>query len=168
MAEPSSGSGDGAGAGEAPAVKKPSAAPARCAEWQKTSLMVAARHGQLEVIVRALETSCTQPQLDLVDEKGNTALMVAAKEGHDKVVDALIGAGADLAVVNLEGKTALDLAATEPIKVAIRAAEQRVEQLMKAIVSGAAPSSSSSSAGALGGIDRLAGLNSLGSRECPL
>ena len=102
------------------------------ASWQRTALMIAARHGvslrvtslrapalsmrgQHDVVVRALETSCSQPQLDaaaleckrvctkgvqcavlqfltaprsqVVDEHGNTAVMIAAREGHQKAAD---------------------------------------------------------------------------------
>mmetsp|Transcript_117958 Transcript_117958/g.333633 ORF Transcript_117958/g.333633 Transcript_117958/m.333633 type:complete len:203 (+) Transcript_117958:3-611(+) len=117
-----------------------------CATWQRTSLMIAARHGQLDVIDRALETSCSQPQLDLVDEHGNTALMIAAREGHLGVVKSLIGAGADLAMRNAEGQTAVDLAKTEDIREAIRAGEARMEMLLKAILAGASPGTSSAAA----------------------
>merc|ERR1719486_1021732 len=74
-----------------------------CGAWQKTPLLIAARHGQWDAVERVLETSIKQPQLDVVDEKGNTALIVAAIEGHEKVVSMLIDAGADLAIENLEG-----------------------------------------------------------------
>uniref|UniRef100_A0A7S1QRC9 Uncharacterized protein n=1 Tax=Alexandrium catenella TaxID=2925 RepID=A0A7S1QRC9_ALECA len=126
---------EAAGGAASGAKKEP--LPPGCATWQRTSLMIAARHGQLEVIVRALETSCSQPQLDVVDEQGNTALMIAAREGHKRVVDALIGAGADLFVCNLEGSSAADVAKTEEIRKAIKDGEARFEALSKAILAGA-------------------------------
>mmetsp|Transcript_66150 Transcript_66150/g.196882 ORF Transcript_66150/g.196882 Transcript_66150/m.196882 type:complete len:168 (+) Transcript_66150:101-604(+) len=134
--------------GSADASKDP--LPAGCATWQRTSLMIAARHGQLDVIVRALETSCSQPQLDVVDEHGNTALMIAAREGHAKVVDALIGAGADLDVRNSEGKSAADLAKGEEIRKAIWEAEARFDALAKAILSGAGGAIPTQSGGSSG------------------
>eukprot|EP00418_Pyrodinium_bahamense_P016297 CAMPEP_0179116946 /NCGR_PEP_ID=MMETSP0796-20121207/54893_1 /TAXON_ID=73915 /ORGANISM="Pyrodinium bahamense, Strain pbaha01" /LENGTH=185 /DNA_ID=CAMNT_0020815275 /DNA_START=50 /DNA_END=604 /DNA_ORIENTATION=+ len=117
-----------------------------CAAWQRTSLMIAARHGQLEVVNRFLDTSCSQPQLDVVDEQGNTALMVAAREGHGKVVDALIHAGADVDVRNLEGLSAADLARTDQIREAVKRAEAQVEALKRAIFAGAAAGGSATSA----------------------
>merc|ERR1712091_341180 len=109
-------------------------------------MMIAARHGQHEVISRALETSCTQPQLDVVDEHGNTALMIAAREGHEKAVNVLIAAGADLEVRNFDGKSAAELASTDAIRQAVQEGEARVEMLLKAIMSGAGASSSSAGA----------------------
>eukprot|EP00419_Tripos_fusus_P076680 CAMPEP_0172886444 /NCGR_PEP_ID=MMETSP1075-20121228/131012_1 /TAXON_ID=2916 /ORGANISM="Ceratium fusus, Strain PA161109" /LENGTH=142 /DNA_ID=CAMNT_0013739937 /DNA_START=46 /DNA_END=470 /DNA_ORIENTATION=- len=117
-------------------------AQAACATWQRTSLMIAARHGQDDVVARFLETSCTQPQLDVVDEQGNTALMVAAREGHARVVDLLIGAGADVGIRNAEEKSAADLAKTETIRRKIVEAEQQFEALREAILSGAGAAAS--------------------------
>mmetsp|Transcript_34207 Transcript_34207/g.55029 ORF Transcript_34207/g.55029 Transcript_34207/m.55029 type:complete len:184 (+) Transcript_34207:56-607(+) len=133
-----------------------SSAPVRqqfvsCASWQRTSLMIAARHGQLEVIALALETSCSQPQLDMVDEHGNTALMIAVREGHLKVVEALIGVGADLSMKNLEEKTAMDLAQTDEIRAAIAKGQAQVEALERAILGMARLSSSASASGSGGG-----------------
>lgn len=105
--------------------------------------MKAARHGQHEVVSRALETSCSQPQLDVIDEKGRTALMIAALNGHAKVVDVLIGAGADLAVRDVEGKTAADLACVDDIRKAIWDGESRYNQLLQSIMAGSTIPSSS-------------------------
>eukprot|EP00434_Breviolum_minutum_P023291 symbB.v1.2.020545.t1/scaffold1731.1/size134469/2 len=105
-----------------------------CATWQRTALMIAARHGQDDVVIRALETSCTQPQLDVVDEHGNTAVMIAAREGHKKVVEALIAAGADLSLQNVDGQTAADLAPTEEIRMAIKKGEAQAESLLRTIM----------------------------------
>eukprot|EP00930_Biecheleria_cincta_P101531 TRINITY_DN93178_c0_g1_i1.p1 TRINITY_DN93178_c0_g1~~TRINITY_DN93178_c0_g1_i1.p1 ORF type:complete len:196 (-),score=46.91 TRINITY_DN93178_c0_g1_i1:30-590(-) len=105
-----------------------------CATWQRTSLMIAARHGQADVIARAMETSCSQPQLDVVDEHGNSALMIAAREGHDKVVDILVGCGADLFITNSDGKTAADLAKTEQLRKRIQKGVFDYESLMSAIM----------------------------------
>eukprot|EP00927_Polykrikos_kofoidii_P037016 TRINITY_DN31186_c0_g2_i1.p1 TRINITY_DN31186_c0_g2~~TRINITY_DN31186_c0_g2_i1.p1 ORF type:complete len:276 (-),score=60.85 TRINITY_DN31186_c0_g2_i1:65-769(-) len=118
---------------------------AGCGTWQRTSLMIAARHGQLDVVQRALETSCSQPQLDSVDERGDTAVIIAARHGHVKVVEAFIKAGADLSIKNMEGKTASDVAATEEIRRSIAAGEAQVESIMRAIYSMANKKSDGSS-----------------------
>jgi len=118
-----------------------------CGAWQKTPLLIAARHGQVDVIDRALETSCTQPQLDVVDEKGNTALMVAAMEGHGKVVLKLLEAGCDLDVENLEGKKAVDLATTDEIRKSIEVADARVQLILAAVLQGKPPPGGSASFG---------------------
>jgi ankyrin repeat protein len=53
------------------------------------------------------------PNVDVnaVDDQGNTALIQAARFGHDEVVTALLVAKADVSIKNNEGKTALMLAA---------------------------------------------------------
>merc|ERR1719221_418381 len=106
--------------------------------------MIAARHGQVEVVNHALGTSITQPNLDAVDEKGLTALMIAAQEGHANVVDALIFAGADLSLQDHSGRTAADLAKTPAIRNAIKAGEAKVESLAKIIYAQAGASGSAS------------------------
>ncbi|CAE7840290.1 unnamed protein product [Symbiodinium sp. CCMP2592] len=108
--------------------------PQGCASWQRTALMIAARHGQHDVVVRALETSCSQPQLDVVDEHGNTAVMIAAREGHQKVVEAIVAAGADLSIKNLAGQTAAELAKTEEIRAVIAKGEAQAEAILRSIL----------------------------------
>lgn len=49
-------------------------------------------------------------EIDAADERGRTALMIAAELGHAEVVAMLIGRGADRALRDRSGKTALDLA----------------------------------------------------------
>ena len=51
--------------------------------------------------------------LNVSDEDGNTALMLAAAKGKAKTVLKLLRAGADTQCTNVEGETALSLAATE-------------------------------------------------------
>jgi ankyrin repeat protein len=58
-------------------------------------------------------------QLDAVDDRGRTALMMAAELGHAEVVKMLIGRGADQAVRDKSGKSALDLAADESVRGAL-------------------------------------------------
>eukprot|EP00928_Gymnodinium_smaydae_P047037 TRINITY_DN31378_c0_g1_i1.p1 TRINITY_DN31378_c0_g1~~TRINITY_DN31378_c0_g1_i1.p1 ORF type:complete len:327 (+),score=80.73 TRINITY_DN31378_c0_g1_i1:85-1065(+) len=148
------------GAGADPALPS-------CASWQRTSLMIAARHGQADVIARALETSCAgaASQLDAVDEAGNTALMIAAREGHAEVVEVLAAAGADLSLVDVQGRTAAELASTEEVRKALKAASDRYDSLVAAVLGGAGSSSAgaaaagassgSGSAGAAGGAGDL-------------
>mmetsp|Transcript_9637 Transcript_9637/g.17888 ORF Transcript_9637/g.17888 Transcript_9637/m.17888 type:complete len:167 (+) Transcript_9637:53-553(+) len=110
------------------------AMPEGCAAWQRTALMIAARHGQDDVVARALETSCSQPQLDAVDEHGNTAVMIAAREGHKKVVESLVAAGAELSIANLAGQTAADLASTDEIRKVIQRGEAQAEAILRSIL----------------------------------
>lgn len=49
-------------------------------------------------------------KVDLTDRKGNTVLILAAREGYYKVVDLLLKHGANIDIKNKDGKTALDLA----------------------------------------------------------
>jgi ankyrin repeat protein len=44
------------------------------------------------------------------DERGNTALMVAAASGLDNIVELFIRSGADVNAINFDGKTALHMA----------------------------------------------------------
>jgi ankyrin repeat protein len=54
--------------------------------------------------------------IDAVDNRGRTALMVAAELGHAELVDLLLGRGADRSIVDKGGKRARDLAANESIR----------------------------------------------------
>ncbi|CAK0871976.1 unnamed protein product [Prorocentrum cordatum] len=130
--------GGGAGGARCRPQRRPGSRRARstgpaqpCASWQRTPLMVAARHGQLEVVGHCLGTSCRQPQLDLVDERGDTALMIAAREGHAQVVRALLAAGADPWARNSAGQSAADLARSEPIRADVMRAEAKLEALRR-------------------------------------
>jgi len=77
-----------------------------------TPLMIASREGLLPIVLHLipllLENGCDINQIDKI---GNTALMFAASEGHDKVVLLLIENKADINVANNIGNTALLLAA---------------------------------------------------------
>ncbi|GLW37458.1 hypothetical protein Pcaca04_13940 [Pectobacterium carotovorum subsp. carotovorum] len=64
----------------------------------------AARHGDLEI----LQTFITSHyNLNVADEKGYTAVILAAYHGHDTAVDILIKAGADPCLHDKRGNTAL-------------------------------------------------------------
>jgi uncharacterized protein len=55
-------------------------------------------------------------QLDATDDRGRTALMMAAALGHTEIVKMLIGRGADPSVRDINGKVALDLAVNTDIR----------------------------------------------------
>jgi ankyrin repeat protein len=72
------------------------------------ALLRAARAGNADTVKSLL----TSPNVDVngVDADGNTALIEAARFGHDDVVAALLIARADVSAKNKQGKTALMLA----------------------------------------------------------
>lgn len=122
-----------------------------CATWQRTPLMIAARHGQLGVVERYLETSCSQPTLDALDERGDSALIIAARHGHLEVVRAVLAAGADTGIRNMDGKIASEVTQTDAIRAAITSSEAKMDELARAILSGATGSGSALGGGVAGG-----------------
>lgn len=58
-------------------------------------------------------------RLDEVDDRGRTALMIAAERGHPLIVEWLLQAGADATLADKEGKTAADLAASPAVTAAL-------------------------------------------------
>ena len=54
--------------------------------------------------------------LDLADNRGRTALMIAAERGHRNIVEALLKAGSDPSLKDRDGKIARQLAASKEIK----------------------------------------------------
>ena len=73
------------------------------------ALIRAARAGNAD----SVRTLLTSPNVDIngADEQGNTALIEAARFGHDEVVTSLLLQRADASVKNHQGKSALMLAA---------------------------------------------------------
>jgi ankyrin repeat protein len=73
------------------------------------ALLRAASAGNADTVRNLL----VSPDVDVngIDDQGNTALMEAARFGHDEVVTALLTAKTDVKIKNKEGKTALMLAA---------------------------------------------------------
>ena len=57
--------------------------------------------------------------IDDQDNRGRTALMIAAELGHRGAVEALLSHGANATLKDKEGKTALDFATSEEIKLAL-------------------------------------------------
>ena len=53
------------------------------------------------------------------DDRGRTALMIAAGRGHAAIAARLIVAGADPGAHDNEGKTAADLAANDEVRAAV-------------------------------------------------
>lgn len=80
----------------------------------------ATRSAETDALLRAasagnadtVRTLLASPNVDIngIDDHGNTALIQAARFGHDEVVTALLIAKADVKIKNDEGKTALMLA----------------------------------------------------------
>ena len=58
-------------------------------------------------------------QLDPADNRGRTALMIAAGRDHAEIVELLLAAGADRELRDKDGKTAADLATDDAVKTAL-------------------------------------------------
>jgi ankyrin repeat protein len=85
-----------------------------------TPLMWAAGHGD-DVGVRSAESVVgllldRGARLDRADDRGRTALMMAAELGHVELVEILAGRGADPTARGKDGKGALDLAANDGVR----------------------------------------------------
>ncbi len=80
-----------------------------------TALMVASDTGDIKGVVEALQSVPSdrddfEAYLNLQNDGGMTALMLAANHNHYSIVDTLLKAGADVKLTNLQGYTAADLA----------------------------------------------------------
>jgi ankyrin repeat protein len=71
-----------------------------------TALMLAARNGNLAVVLHLLASGAS---VNAQNSLGNTALMLAAEAAHSAVVDALLTAGSDVNMQNHYGQTAFML-----------------------------------------------------------
>ena len=83
-------------------AKQPATTP------ETEALLRAARSGNADTVKTLLASS--NADVNGVDADGNTALIEAARFGHDDVVAALLIARADVNAKNNAGKTALQLA----------------------------------------------------------
>jgi ankyrin repeat protein len=63
--------------------------------------------------------------INAMDNRGRTALMIAADAGHPGIVDLLLARGAARDVKDKDGKTALDLATDNPIRDKLRAQQSQ-------------------------------------------
>eukprot|EP00624_Nannochloropsis_granulata_P007550 evm.model.NODE_8420_length_6233_cov_39.300819.1 len=89
---------------------------------KRTTVHWAVQHGHvdaLEVLVAHTFGSTKQQLLDAQDERGVTALMLAAREGKVGCLEALLRNGADAGLRNTEGMSARDLAAAEGMEAAL-------------------------------------------------
>ena len=78
---------------------------------EAAALVAAADKGDLATVNSLLATAAGRAAIDVPDEDGGTALMIAALKGHTPVVEALLGAGAAIDVPDEDGYTALMVAA---------------------------------------------------------
>ncbi|TDI53987.1 MAG: ankyrin repeat domain-containing protein [Alphaproteobacteria bacterium] len=85
-----------------------------------TALMWSAGHPNDVPQAEALATIdillAAKATLDLADNRGRTALMIAAGRGHRQIVEALLKAGADPELMDRDGYGAWELAASDEIK----------------------------------------------------
>lgn len=58
-------------------------------------------------------------KVDDADNRGRTALMMAAEQGHAAIAKRLVGAGANVALRDKEGRSAADLAASDAVRAAV-------------------------------------------------
>ena len=90
-----------------------------------TALMWAAGHDEgvgTESVGRVVDLLMAHgAALDAADNRGRTALMIAAAAGDAAVVDLLLTRGADRAMKDKAGKTALDLAANAEVRARLQA-----------------------------------------------
>ena len=84
-----------------------------------TALMWAAGHANIvpaRTGLATVELLVTRgAELDVVDDRGRSALMIAAERGHAEIAAWLVAHGADAGLADKEGKTALDLAAAPAV-----------------------------------------------------
>jgi ankyrin repeat protein len=99
-----------------------------------TALIAASENGHLEIVKLLAEKGAL---LDVQDEDLWSALIYAARNGHSKVVVFLANHGANFGLVDKKGKTALDVAKTDDIKVFLTEFPARMSaDLIRAAASG--------------------------------
>ncbi len=75
--------------------------------WKVTPLMFAAKDGQSTKVIQLINSSVN---LEDLDDAGNSALNMAAENGHLEILKKLVAAGAKIDVINERGETALLMA----------------------------------------------------------
>ncbi|MFQ5935584.1 MAG: ankyrin repeat domain-containing protein [Acidiferrobacterales bacterium] len=92
-------------------------------EHNLTALMWAVGYSNDVPVQEGLETVRVllgrRARYDLADDRGRTALMIAAERDHAEVVTLLLQAGADRGRRDAEGRTAHDLAASDAVRRAL-------------------------------------------------
>lgn len=63
--------------------------------------------------------------IDLADDRGRTALMIAAQRGHPEVVRYLLGQGADASLRDAEGAAVVDLAEGDAVRTALQGKQEK-------------------------------------------
>merc|ERR1712038_394738 len=76
--------------------------------WEKNTLMYAATHGNLDLVKILITKGLDVNAQDKVD--GSTALMMAARNGHETVTEFLLEKGANPNFINDDGLSAMILA----------------------------------------------------------
>ena len=66
--------------------------------------------------------------LELVNDDGHTALMIAAKYGQIDILNFLMNHGADLHHKDTEGLSAMDLARDKGYKIIVETLKNRIEE----------------------------------------
>ncbi|CAG8538725.1 962_t:CDS:2 [Paraglomus occultum] len=74
-----------------------------------TTLIIAAQYDYLEIV--KLFVSVFPDSVDMANKKGQTALILACKEGHIEIIKFLLGNGANINQTDHDGNTALHYAA---------------------------------------------------------
>ncbi|MBT5215985.1 AAA family ATPase, partial [Candidatus Woesearchaeota archaeon] len=85
---------------------------------KRNALHIAAQSGQLPIMESLLKDVHAKHALEVIDEDGNTPLLLALKFGHAQVVRALLENKANPFATNKEGLSALDIAKSkdEPLR----------------------------------------------------
>ena len=102
--------------------------------YGNTLLMVASFFGQTELVKYLLDSQC---EINATDNKGSSALIFAALNGHFEIVDLLLSAGSDTSL-KVKGVTALMLAELKGHKQIVNLI-RKYEQNLKGVESSSIP-----------------------------